>query len=74
MTLKRVFCSVLLVALLLLAALPAAQARRLCAEALTRCSTACNQQFGGSWFFGSFMTQGCVEGCTIGYLWCASSN
>ena len=74
MTFKRVLCSALLAALLLLAALPAAQAQRLCAEALTRCSTACNQQFGGSWFFGSFMTQGCVEGCAIGYVWCASSN
>jgi hypothetical protein len=73
MTVKRAFLSVLLVALLLLAALPAAEAQRPCAEALTRCSGACSQQFGGSWF-GSFMTQGCVEGCTIGYLWCASSN
>lgn len=74
MTMKRVFLSVLLVALLLLSALPTAEAQRPCAEALTRCSGSCNQMFGGSWFFGSVMTQGCVEGCTIGYLWCASSN
>jgi hypothetical protein len=74
MTLKRMFCSVLLVVLLLLAALPAAEAQRPCAEALSRCAGACNQKFGSSWFFGSFMTQGCVEGCAIGYVWCASSN
>jgi hypothetical protein len=74
MTMKRAFLSVLLVLLLLLAALPPAEAQRACAEAMTRCSASCNQQFGGSWFFGSFMTAGCVEGCTIGYLWCAASN
>lgn len=74
MTVKRAFLSVLLLALLLLGALPAAEAQRPCAEAMTRCSGACNQRFGDSWLFGSFMTAGCVEGCTIGYLWCATSN
>jgi hypothetical protein len=73
MTVKRVFLSVMLLALLLLAALPAAEAQRPCADALTRCSGACGQRFGG-WLFGSVMVAGCTEGCNIGYVWCASSN
>jgi hypothetical protein len=70
---QRVFLSVLLVALLLLAALPAAEAQRACADALTRCSSDCNQRFGGG-LFGSFMGAGCTGGCNIGYFWCSSSN
>ena len=70
---QRVFLSVLLVALLLLAALPAAEAQRACADALTRCSGACDQRFGGG-LFGSFMGAGCTGGCNIGYFWCSSSN
>ena len=73
MHVKRQLAALVLIALLMLAALPAAEAQRPCAEALTRCSAACNQQFGGG-FFGAIMTGGCVEGCNIGYLWCAASN
>ncbi len=74
MNVKRLLLSVALVALLLLAALPAAEAQRACADALTRCASGCNQRFGDGGFFGSIMTAGCVEGCSIGYVWCAASN
>jgi hypothetical protein len=73
MRVKRQILAVVLIAILMLAALPSAEAQRPCAEALSRCSTACVQQFSGG-FFGSVMTSGCVEGCHIGYLWCAASN
>lgn len=73
MRFPRRFFAVVLIAILTLAALPTAEAQRPCAEALARCSGACYQQFGGG-FFGSIMTAGCVEGCNIGYLWCAASN
>jgi hypothetical protein len=74
MTFKRAILSVMLIALLLLAALPAAEAQRPCADALTRCAAGCNQRFGDGGFFGSLMVAGCTDGCNIGYLWCAASN
>jgi hypothetical protein len=74
MTVKRACLSVVLVVLLLLAAFPAAEAQRPCAEALTRCAGGCNQRFGDSGFLSSVLVTGCVEGCNIGYFWCAASN
>lgn len=74
MTAKRLAIPVVLVLLLLLAAMPAAEAQRACADALSRCSSGCGDRFGGSWILGSALVAGCVEGCNIGYLWCAASN
>jgi hypothetical protein len=74
MTVKRAFLSAMLVAILLLTALPVAEAQRPCAEALARCTAACNQRFGSTWLVGSIMVAGCNEGCSMGYFWCATSN
>jgi len=57
--------------LMLCAALPTAEAQY-CADAYSRCRVSCNQAFGGG-FLGSVMVAGCTDGCTIGYIWCASS-
>ena len=73
MNAKRALLASLLVVMLLLSSLPAAQAQRACADALARCGTACAQQFGGG-IFGSIMTEGCYAGCNIGYVWCVASN
>jgi hypothetical protein len=74
MTARHTLLALLFVLALLLSAMPAANAQRPCADALGRCNAACNEQFGGGGFFGSFMAAGCEEGCGIGYLWCAASN
>jgi hypothetical protein len=70
---RRLVVSCVLAALMLLAAVPAANAQRYCADAYSRCAEACRQQFGGG-FLAGIMYPGCVEGCYIGYVWCASSN
>jgi len=67
---RRILLICALTALMLLSALPAAEAR-LCADAYSRCQGSCNQAFGGG-FLGSFMAAGCTDGCAIGYVWCAA--
>jgi len=69
---RRILLVCALTALMLLAALPAAEARY-CADAYARCQASCNQTFGGG-FLGSVLSAGCAEGCTIGYIWCASGT
>ena len=70
---RRVVASCVLAALVLLAAAPAANAQRPCVEAYSRCTEACNERFGGG-FLSGIMYPGCVSGCGIGYVWCASAN
>jgi len=69
---RRILLICGLTMLMLLAAMPAAEARY-CADAFTRCQTSCNQTFGGG-IVGSVLTAGCSEGCAIGYIWCASGT
>ena len=59
-------------ALILLAAVPVAEAQRACADVLGRCQVACDQRFGGNPFSGVLVSS-CGMGCSIGYVYCASS-
>ena len=69
---RRILLVCALTLLMVLSALPSAEARY-CADAYARCQTSCNQTFGGG-FLGSIMAAGCGEGCAIGYIYCASGT
>jgi hypothetical protein len=69
---NRILLPLLLLVLLVLSSVPAADAQRACADAYSRCTNSCSQTFGG--WLGGLMTAGCDVGCNIGYVSCASSN
>ena len=73
MKVTRVIVLLALMVLMMLATVPVAEAQRACADAYSRCQSACGQRFGGM-IFGEVLVGGCVEGCGIGYVWCAASN